>query len=607
MSDILPPSDLAALLAIPDDERRLEAVLSATREAAEVDAPWLRELATHAVRLAEQLHHRASMPAALSLLATAEYRATEYELARTHARDALQAARIDPADTPGRIEEALHALAPPVRQAMADAATTLAISDFRLGDFPSSLLHANLEATLRRALGDTVGEAQARHGLGWGYDKVGLYEQALEHHTYALAVLEPMAARLTASPLNGIAETYLSLGYLDRAIDYAQRALDVVGEHPGHDRERSTALRILGLTLQRKRDYPAAEEFFRRGIEVSTPYGVSLNRLSLADMLLDLGRHDSALIEYQTCLNELAPDAQRRIQCQALVGIGEAELAGARPAAALVALRDALTLAGELRTSVELYRAHHGLARALRALGDLEAALEHYEAYHRHRERVLREASDVRTEVLMRQFDVERQRMDREIERLTNIELAQAYRELQELHRRLELQAAELERLSHLDGLTGLHNRRSLDARLETELARARRSNQPLSLLMIDIDDFKDVNDRFSHTIGDEVLKRLAGLLRGHLRDVDLCARFGGEEFVVVSPDTGLAGATELAEKLRRVVENDTWRGVHPELRLTVSVGAAALRPGEDAGSLLARADAMLYRAKRAGKNCVEG
>jgi len=212
----------------------------------------------------------------------------------------------------------------------------------------------------------------------------------------------------------------------------------------------------------------------------------------------------------------------------------------------------------------------------------------------------------VRTEVLVLQFDVERLRKDREIDRLTNVELARAYRELRELNRQLERQAVELQRLSNLDGLTGLHNRRALDARLETELARSRRSGAPLSLLMLDIDDFKEVNDRFSHTVGDEVLKHLAQLMCSQLRDVDLCARFGGEEFVVVMPDTGTSGAVEVAEKLRGVIESESWDGLHHRIQLTVSLGVASLRPQEDGSTLLARADAMLYRAKRLGKNCVQ-
>ena len=607
MGDTVPPTDLETLLAIPDDERRLEATLAAAWAAVDDDGHRFRALAEQAADLAEFLHHRNARLTTRAMLAHACFRDTEYDLARTYALEALQGAHIDAGHDARHWDEALQALPRRAREALARAVTALAISNFRLGDFPASLLYANLEAYLRHVLGDTIGEALARHGLGWGYDKVGLYQQALEHHTHALAVLEPIALELTASPLNGVAETYLNLGHLDRAIEYSERALEVMGDAPERQRERSTALRAIGMAMQRKRDYAAAEHFFRRSIEASDAYGTSLNLLSLGDMYLELGRPDDALDAFRRCLDELGPGAQKRSRCQALIGTGEAELVRHQPQQALGALRDALGTAEELGSPVDVYRAHHGLARALRETGDADAALDHYEAYHRHREQVLREASDVRAEVLTLQFDVERLRKDREIDRLTNVELARAYRELQELNQRLEHQAAELERLSNLDGLTGLHNRRALDARIETELARSRRNGTPLSLLMLDIDNFKEVNDRFSHTVGDEVLKQLARLMRSHLRDVDLCARFGGEEFAVVMPDTSAAGAAEVAEKLRGVVEAESWDGLHHDVQLTVSLGVASLRPQEDGGILLARADAMLYRAKRMGKNCVQG
>ncbi len=607
MGDIVPPSDLDALLAIPDDERRLEATLAAAWAAVDGDNRHFRALAEQAADLSEFLHDRNGRLISRALLAHASFRDTEYDLARSYALEALQAAHIDPGHDAAHWGEALEALPRRARGALAEAATALAISNFRLGDFPASLLYANLEAYLRHALGDAVGEALARHGLGWGYDKVGLYQQALEHHTHALAVLEPIAPELTASPLNGVAETYLNLGHIDRALEYSERALEVIGDAPERQRERSTALRAIGLAMQRKRDYVAAERYFRRGIDVSDAYGTSLNLLSLGDMYLEQGQAEAALAAFQRCLDELVgPGVQKRSRCQALIGAGEAELARDRPDRALRALRSALDTAVELGSAVDVYRAHHGLARALRETGDAEAALDHYEAYHRHREQVMREVSDVRTEVLVLQYDVERLRKDREIDRLTNVELARAYRELRELNRQLERQAAELERLSNLDGLTGLHNRRALDTRLETELARSRRSGVPLSLLMLDIDNFKEVNDRFSHTVGDEVLKHLAHLMGSQLRDVDLCARFGGEEFAVVMPDTGIAGAVEVAEKLRGVVESESWDGLHHSIRLTVSLGVASLRPQEDGSTLLARADAMLYRAKRNGKNCVQ-
>ena len=605
MSEDILEVDLQALRAISDDARRLEALLDAAWSRRHGDTARLREVAQEAAWLAGFLHDDPARATGLAMLALAAYRDTAYDVAAILARDALRTGRIDPADTLERWEAAMAALPGRTREVLAEAATAMAVSDFRLGRFPAGLLHASLEAHLRRVQGDELGEAMAWHGVGWGYDKVGLHQHALEHHLHALAVVEPLAPDLAASPLNGIAETYLNLGNPERASEYSLRALEVVGDAPERNRERSTALRALGQAAQRQGDYAAAEARFRDSITISDTYGVSLNLISLGQMFLEMERPEAALAEFQACVDALGPHAQKRTRAEALIGAGEASLVLGRPGRALDSLRAALDTATETDSLVEIYRAHHGMARALRALGRAESALEHYETYHRIREQVLHEASDVRTRVLTQQFDVERLRMDREIDRLTNVELAAAYRQLKELNARLERQATELERLSRLDDLTGLSNRRAFGARLEAEVIRAGRGGTPLALVMLDIDNFKEINDRFSHTVGDDVLRRVAGVLRHNLREVDMCARFGGDEFVVVMPGTDLEGAARVGEKLRLAVEAGAWEDLNPGLAPTISVGAAALRPDDDAGSLLARTDAMLYRTKRRGRNSV--
>jgi len=606
MSEDILEVDLQALRAIPDDAGRLEALLGAAWGERHGHASGLRELAQEAAWLAGFLHDEPARATALAMLALAAYRDTAYDVAASLAGDALAAARIEPTDAFERWEAAMAALPALAREALAEAVTALAVSDFRLGRFPAGLLHANLEAHLRRVQGDDLGEAMAWHGVGWGYDKVGLHQHALEHHLHALAVVEPLAPDLAASPLNGIAETYLNLGNPERAREYSLRALAAAGDGPERRRERSTALRALGLAAQRQKDFAAAEAHFRDSMTASDTYGVSLNLISLGHMFLEMGRPEAALAEFQACVDALGEHAQRRTRAEALIGAGEAALVLARPGQALDALRAALDTATDTDSLVEVYRAHHGMARALRALGRAESALEHYETYHRIRDQVLREASDVRTRVLTQQFDVERLRMDREIDRLTNVELAAAYRQLKELNARLERQAVELERLSREDDLTGLSNRRALDARLDAEVIRARRDGTALALVMLDIDNFKEINDRFSHTVGDQVLRRVSDVLRGNLRAVDMCARFGGDEFVVVVPGADLAGATQVGEKLRLSVETADWDHLGRGLGPTVSVGVAALRATDDGGSLLARTDAMLYRTKRGGRNRVE-
>jgi diguanylate cyclase (GGDEF)-like protein len=161
------------------------------------------------------------------------------------------------------------------------------------------------------------------------------------------------------------------------------------------------------------------------------------------------------------------------------------------------------------------------------------------------------------------------------------------------------------------DPLTGLYNRRHLDERLASELAAAQRHGRPLSLLMIDIDHFKQVNDDRGHLAGDEVLKMVAFVLRGAVRKEDVLARYGGEEFVVIARETASEGARALAERIRRAVERSHFGWQQADLGVTVSVGvtiAAALAeyvPGRTERDVVEAADRALYLAKQQGRNRV--
>lgn len=199
--------------------------------------------------------------------------------------------------------------------------------------------------------------------------------------------------------------------------------------------------------------------------------------------------------------------------------------------------------------------------------------------------------------------------------RFVQTELLQ--RALADTNSRLERHQVQLETLATTDALTGLLNRRALWDRARVELARAQREHTPLSLLVLDLDHFKQVNDRWGHPAGDAVLHHVAGLMQGTVRRTDVVGRLGGEEFVVLLPQAGAEAAAHLADKLRRSVETSPtpWPasvgpGVvnpPPELPVTVSIGGASLSPGAQ-GSLellLGLADQALYRAKAEGRNRV--
>ena len=167
------------------------------------------------------------------------------------------------------------------------------------------------------------------------------------------------------------------------------------------------------------------------------------------------------------------------------------------------------------------------------------------------------------------------------------------------------LDKEQMEQLAETDPLTETFNRRALAERLAQELERARRYSAPLACLMVDIDQFKDVNDRHGHLVGDNVLRQIAAIFRREQRTVDILARYGGEEFVLLLPETGPEGARIFADRmLQRVAAHDFGEGAH-SIRVTISIGIACYPDGRvsDREELLRLADANLYRAKADGRN----
>ena len=177
------------------------------------------------------------------------------------------------------------------------------------------------------------------------------------------------------------------------------------------------------------------------------------------------------------------------------------------------------------------------------------------------------------------------------------------------LTRKLDDANQELTRLSSLDGLTGISNRRQFDETLLREWRRLGRQGRPLSMLLCDVDYFKQFNDGYGHQVGDECLKAVARTLKDTLRrPADLVARYGGEEFAVILPDTEITGALQVAEAMRSAVEglNITHRYSKGGSVVTISIGVASTTPsrtGSDSSVLLKRADDALYQAKQAGRN----
>jgi diguanylate cyclase (GGDEF)-like protein len=185
--------------------------------------------------------------------------------------------------------------------------------------------------------------------------------------------------------------------------------------------------------------------------------------------------------------------------------------------------------------------------------------------------------------------------------------------QLQELNQSLEEKVQErtaelnkikdaYEKLATTDALTNMHNRYSIMKILSSEVNRSNRYKTPLSLIMYDIDFFKDVNDTYGHDVGDAILTSLSHFVKNNLRDVDIIGRYGGEEFLIILPNTMLANAKEYAERLRTLVEEYTFETVG---KITISLGIVEIKPAENLNEIFKRVDSLLYVSKNSGRNKV--
>ncbi|MDB5576802.1 MAG: hypothetical protein JWR80_1978 [Bradyrhizobium sp.] len=160
-----------------------------------------------------------------------------------------------------------------------------------------------------------------------------------------------------------------------------------------------------------------------------------------------------------------------------------------------------------------------------------------------------------------------------------------------------------IEELSELDDLTGSFNRRCIMGVLDEEIARAHRSQAPCSVALIDLDWFKRINDTYGHPTGDEVLRTFAITVFANIRPIDKFGRYGGEEFLLLLPDTPNEGAARILDRLRAIIADLDWSAFSPGMQVTISAGVATLKPNETPDTILARADSALYAAKARGRN----
>jgi diguanylate cyclase (GGDEF)-like protein len=432
--------------------------------------------------------------------------------------------------------------------------------------------------------------------------------------------------------LNAIANLYADpgVGDYDRAIEYYRQLL-AADQAAGLTSGISTAYYNLGATLESRGDPAAAIPFYERSLRLERQRGDAAEAATVEQAigvaLNKLGRPAQALrwLDRALAYSLRAGDRGRELRVRlsravALRGLG-------RPRDALAELEAPGAYFQAEGNARYLEKVHGERAQDLAAVGEWAAAYRERDAQMAQQQTLAAQLKEQQTSRLRMQFDTEKMEAENRalvrenelrgraladgarIRRLQTAVLVLALLALAALAllvARHVAAARMLRSLAMTDELTRLPNRRHLLALAHAAVHESRRTGQPLSVVALDVDRFKSINDTFGHDVGDEVLRRVAAACRGALRQSDSMGRVGGEEFIALLPATPRERAAEVAERLRAAVERLEWSGVDPRLVVTVSVGVAERAPHDGVAEVARRADDSLYRAKEGGRNRVE-
>ncbi|GIJ69412.1 GGDEF domain-containing protein [Virgisporangium ochraceum] len=494
----------------------------------------------------------------------------------------------------------------------ARALRSLANQQLRLGELEDCVRACRDSIAILEELDDDAGICWDRTALAFAYSELGLFEEALEELNLARDLALKCGDRgLLYWVHNRAGVVHSTMGNHQQGNALLLQALELSTDMDAEARfcilnnladNAVGLLRAQGGTAPTHAILVAALDHAEQALELaraaSHPFRTAMSLDNLAMLLGLAGRIPAAFAAVEESRLLAAERGYRSLELSTLLSVARVHRLAGDTGRAIDGLVEALGRAGGAGEKPLMMTAHKELCDAYEQNGDFRRALEHYRSYHELERETRSDVAAARARLMTHHFELDHARLEAENARLEA-----------ELHRvrsrELELRAVELDRYAHEDSLTGLANRRWADLTVPQLLDAAERSDAPFTVAIADIDRFKGVNDDFGHLVGDEVLRQAAAVLRAGLAEPAFVARLGGEEFVIVLPGAGPDAALAVCDTLRTLVSAYDWASVCAGLAVTISMGVADRRPGDDYRSLLDAADAGLYEAKRTGRDRV--
>ncbi len=556
-----------------------------------LDSKQAAQLSEQALHLAKQMHYQQGQCDALLARGFASFRMGQFEAARKDAEHA---------------KELCETL--PDKQPLLKALNLLGIVHGQTGNLEKALETFLSNCQLLHQLGDIKGEANAIGNAAFAYTLLGDYPTALEFYLKSLKLFEAIAYQEGISRcLMNIGSTYLEMNDFQEALPYFLRSLDT-GENQ-EPQVHVTLLSNIGYCHETLGDLDKAFGYVLEGLRIAQSIedrsGAAATLDKLGRLYIKSGDLTQAKDSLFHALSIKQEIGDRSSQADTLLLIGDLYLAQSDYPKALESFQKSLELATSIGNKPEMTQADEKLSYVWEKLGHFEKALHHLRNMVALKNKIFDDASNRKLQSLRVTFQIEQSEKEREIYRLKNVELAKANEQLQNANQEKSDLLEQVARQAQEDALTGLYNRRYFDTRMKLEFQHAQSLHIPLSVMMCDIDNFKSINDTFSHQTGDMVLIKVAELFKKGLREADVLARYGCEEFVLLMPTTVLNNAVRLCERLCQSIANYSWQDIHHDLKVTVSMGVANDPSCHNYEKLIAQADLKLYEAKRSGKNKV--
>lgn len=488
----------------------------------------------------------------------------------------------------------------------AQARQMMSLHRLRLGEHKAAVRHGLLALKFWTESENLPRQSQVHCTLALAFTEIALNDTALRHADAALD-----AARACASPtaefwaLSRVGMVQEALGHPEFGLEIGRRALTLARTLDNDDEARFAGLNNLGdccLTVARAQRAQgvsasnALQEALALVVESVAmaraqghPFWELIARINFVSIMIELGRYPEAREQIDLIRTLARSQGVRYIEINNDAQLANVVRAEGHIDEAIAMMDTQLANFRDDDDPALLVALHRSLYEMHKECRRFEPALVHHRELHAGTLRMAAETASRQAQMLIDTMEIEQARHETERSRL---------------EARVErIRTQELDYEAHTDALTRLPNRRALDRELPALLGDER--VQPLCAVMIDLDNFKRVNDEHGHAVGDLVLTSMSTLLRAVTRDSDMAVRLGGEEFLLIFTNTGLAQAEKICERLIASVRAYPWTRLAPGLSCTVSAGVSQLKPFERVPEWLERSDVALYEAKHAGRDRV--